>query len=106
MGIRGYRKNWKGALGKPDLAWPKLKLAVFVDSCFWHFCPIHCKMPRTNKRFWREKLMRNRKRDAEVTVKLAKEGWKVLRLWTHVPLREQVEAVLLALPVDSLKGWS
>lgn len=91
--IRGYRKNWKKAIGKPDIAWPRLKLAIFLDSCFWHKCPKHCKVPKTNVEFWESKLEKNRLRDIEVTRNLKKEGWKVLRFWSHCPTNKIVEKI-------------
>lgn len=93
-GARGYRKNWKGAIGKPDVAWPRLKLVVFLDSCFWHKCPEHGKIPKTNVGFWKKKLERNRARDAEVNRILKKGGWTVLRFWSHCPIEEIVEKII------------
>ncbi len=54
-GVR-YRKNSVKYFGKPDLVVKKYKLVIFIDSCFWHFCPIHREIPKTNKKFWLEKL--------------------------------------------------
>lgn len=59
------------------------KLAVFVDGCFWHGCPLHSTMPKNNRDFWEQKLIRNRERDAESTQWLEAQGWRVLRLWEH-----------------------
>jgi DNA mismatch endonuclease (patch repair protein) len=79
-GIRGYKKQWPVA-GKPDFAWPKSKVAVFVDGCFWHGCP-RCDRPsKSNTKFWRLKILSNRRRDARVSRKLRKAGWSVLRVW-------------------------
>jgi DNA mismatch endonuclease (patch repair protein) len=69
--------------GKPDFIFPKLRVAVFVDGCFWHDCPIHGSLPKTNRAFWREKLRRNRERDRIVNRTLKRLGWKTLRLWQH-----------------------
>lgn len=77
-----YRVNYKLA-GKPDIVFPGKKVAVFVDGCFWHFCPEHCTVPDTNRDFWGKKLGRNVERDKEVTAKLEKESWKVIRIWEH-----------------------
>ncbi len=77
-GLRGYRKQWSVA-GKPDFAWPGLKVAVFVDGCFWHGCS--CKyLPRSNQDFWRSKIENNERRDRRVTARLRKAGWTVLRI--------------------------
>jgi DNA mismatch endonuclease, patch repair protein len=77
-GLRGYRKHWR-VLGRPDFAWPGLKVAVFVDGCFWHGCL--CKtIPKTNRRFWVRKIDGNRRRDHFVTMTLRRHGWKVIRI--------------------------
>jgi len=79
-GIRGYRKQWPVA-GKPDFAWPKSRVALFVDGCFWHGCP-RCDRPsKSNTDFWRRKVVSNRRRDQRVSQKLRKDGWSVLRVW-------------------------
>ncbi|HEX5454730.1 MAG TPA: very short patch repair endonuclease [Stellaceae bacterium] len=69
--------------GRPDLAFPGARLAVFVDGCFWHGCPEHAVRPRNNADFWAKKLARTRERDAEITGRLREQGWTVLRLWEH-----------------------
>jgi DNA mismatch endonuclease, patch repair protein len=56
---------------------------VFIDGCFWHGCPDHGTTPRTNSRFWSEKIARNRERDLDTTERLEAEGWVVLRFWEH-----------------------
>jgi DNA mismatch endonuclease (patch repair protein) len=77
-GLRGYRKHWP-IVGRPDFAWPGLKVAVFVDGCFWHGCS--CKyLPRSNKRFWREKIAANMRRDSRVSQRLRRAGWSVVRV--------------------------
>ena len=78
-----FRKNVKGIIGKPDIVFPSKKIVVFLDSCFWHKCPYHFKMPKTNQEYWVPKLERNKKRAKEVNKKLKKEGWTVLRFWEH-----------------------
>lgn len=80
---------------KIDIAFPKVKVAVFVDGCFWHSCPIHSHIPKSNKEYWVPKLEKNRKHDIENTKILEAEGWKVIRFWEHElsntePLVEQV----------------
>ncbi len=81
-GITGWRRRWP-LEGKPDFVFPKLKLAVFVDGCFWHGCPIHATQPKQNAAFWREKIARNQTRDRFVTRTLRRAGWRVLRIWGH-----------------------
>src|ERR1035438_7526928 len=78
-GLRGYRKHWH-VDGRPDFAWPGIKVAVFVDGCFWHGCR-RCKdLPRTNAKFWRDKIEANQRRDRRVTRSLRRGGWTVVRV--------------------------
>jgi DNA mismatch endonuclease (patch repair protein) len=79
---------------RPDFVFPKLRLAVFVDGCFWHGCPLHKTKPRTNAAFWRKKFAANQARDRLVTRTLRSAKWRVLRLWEH-ELASQREARLL-----------
>ncbi len=78
-----YRKNVKSYFGKPDLVLKKYKTVIFIDSCFWHGCKKHCKLPATNKKFWKEKIERNRQRDKEVNKHYKKIGWNIIRIWEH-----------------------
>ena len=78
-----YRKNPKGYFGKPDLVLKKYKTVIFVDSCFWHGCKKHCRLPSTRKKYWIPKIERNKQRDKEVNHYYKKEGWKVIRVWEH-----------------------
>jgi DNA mismatch endonuclease (patch repair protein) len=80
--ITGWRRRWP-LEGKPDLVFPKRKLAVFVDGCFWHGCPLHATQPKTNVDFWETKIGRNKARDRYVTRTLRAAGWRVLRIWEH-----------------------
>lgn len=96
-GLRYRLKNKRP--GRPDLVFPGIKLAVFVDGCFWHSCPLHFKMPETNQTFWQEKISRNKLRDKEVNHLLKAEGWRALRFWEHevkTDLSGCVERVLQA----------
>ena len=81
--IRGYRVSNRSVLGRPDILFTRQRVAIFVDGCFWHGCPLCYSAPRTNAAFWREKLAYNMTRDARNTDALQKEGWKVLRVWEH-----------------------
>ncbi len=69
--------------GKPDLVFVSKKIAIFIDSCFWHKCPKHFRQPKSNKKYWIPKIKRNLTRDKEINKLLKKEGWKVLRFWEH-----------------------
>lgn len=68
---------------KIDIAFPKQKIAIFVDGCFWHGCPIHYKLPKSNKHYWLPKIKANAKRDKNITKKLKTKGWRVIRVWEH-----------------------
>jgi DNA mismatch endonuclease (patch repair protein) len=78
--LKGYRRQWTVA-GKPDFAWPKLRIALFIDGCFWHGCP-RCNRPsKSNVAFWQGKVLANQRRDRRVARTLRGDGWKVLRVW-------------------------
>ena len=79
---------------RPDFVFPKLRLAVFVDGCFWHACPLHATKPRNHAVFWQKKLSANRARDRLVNHALRAAGWRVLRVWEHELARKR-EARLL-----------
>lgn len=81
--ISGWRRHDRRIFGVPDFIFPKQKMAIFIDGCFWHGCP-RCKMqPKTNRAYWKTKITNNRKRDRKVKKHLVSEGWKVLRFWEH-----------------------
>lgn len=73
-----------------DIAMPKLRIAVFLDGCFWHGCDIHPPSVKKNTAFWIEKIQRNRARDRRVGDHLVEIGWTTLRFWEH----EAVEAIV------------
>lgn len=81
-GIR-YRKNPSGYFGKPDLVIKKYKIAIFIDSCFWHGCKKHFRMPSSNKKYWADKIARNKTRDKEVNKYYKKLDWEIIRIWEH-----------------------
>ena len=84
---------------KIDIAFPSKKLAIFVDGCFWHGCPIHSHIPKTNQDYWRPKLKKNLERDAAKNERLKKIGWKVKRFWEHelVDMESVKKEILTAL---------
>jgi DNA mismatch endonuclease (patch repair protein) len=73
-----------------DVVFPRARVAVFIDGCFWHSCPIHRSMPRTNGEWWRAKLDATKERDRANTRELENAGWSVLRVWEH----DEVPAVV------------
>ena len=81
-GLR-FRKNVKTLYGNPDIAVKKYKAVIFIDSCFWHGCNLHCRLPQKNREFWSKKIERNKRRDAEVTSDYSSKGWNILRVWEH-----------------------
>lgn len=76
-----------------DLVFPRAKVAVFVDGCFWHGCPEHHTVAKKNADFWAAKVMRNRERDAETTRLLGDLGWTVVRVWEHTPVEAAADVV-------------
>jgi DNA mismatch endonuclease (patch repair protein) len=81
---RGLRYRLHTKLpGKPDLVFASARVVVFVDGCFWHGCPEHCRLPSTNREYWERKIARNRERDAAAILALQRDGWKVIRVWEH-----------------------
>jgi DNA mismatch endonuclease (patch repair protein) len=108
-GLR-YRKNpsLRTSVGvvRPDLTFAGPKVAVFVDGCFWHSCPLHGTTPGTNRDYWKPKLRRNRERDRLVTAALIAEGWVVIRVWEHEPLARAAAAVEMAVRSKTLHSNS
>lgn len=88
-----FRKNNKSLFGKPDISIKKYKIVIFIDSCFWHVCPIHSNRPKNNKEFWEKKLNRNVERDKEVTNFYIKNNWHILRIWEH-EIKEDFDGVI------------
>lgn len=99
-GLR-FRKHLRIDAGpvrvRPDLVFTRQRLAVFIDGCFWHGCPIHGNTPAVNRQYWVPKLARNRRRDAEVNEALTAAEWRVLRIWEHDDLTSAAERVVAAL---------
>jgi len=81
-GVRGYRLNWKKAPGRPDIAFPGKKIAIFVNGCFWHRCErCYTNLPKTNTEFWLNKFTKNKDRDAHKNQELLSLGWTVITIW-------------------------
>jgi DNA mismatch endonuclease (patch repair protein) len=81
--ITGWRRHLSGIFGRPDFYFPKHRIALFIDGCFFHACKRCFQMPRLNRSFWAEKIGRNRRRDRLVTRRLKATGIRVLRVWEH-----------------------
>ena len=99
----GCRYRLKNRLpGKPDVVFPRQNVAIFVDGCFWHGCPEHGAIPKTNTRFWRTKIGNNVKRDRVVNQSLMSIGWTVIRLWEH-EIENNLDEVIVRI-MDALRN--
>jgi DNA mismatch endonuclease, patch repair protein len=99
-GLR-FRKDFPIVAGesrvRADVVFPARRLAVFVDGCYWHGCPEHCRVPTRNATYWQAKIDRNMRRDERVGAALAAAGWHVLRVWEHVDADAAAAEVATAL---------
>jgi DNA mismatch endonuclease (patch repair protein) len=102
-GLRFRKRNTIRLAGRrwtrPDVTFPRERLVLYVDGCFWHRCPEHGTEPRSNSAYWGPKLDRNVARDRDTEIQLEQQGWLVLRAWEHEDLgaiADRVEAALLA----------
>jgi DNA mismatch endonuclease (patch repair protein) len=84
MGVKGWKKNVDNIIGKPDVAFVRQRVAVFVDGCFWHGCP-HCKrkLPQTNRKYWKRKIEHNIALAKSYNKRLRADGWAIVRFWEH-----------------------
>ena len=99
-GLR-FRKDYpirlsSGRAVRSDIAFTRLRMAVFVDGCFWHSCPEHGTIPKSNQEYWLPKLKENVDRDRATDRDLRSDGWKVLRFWEHVEPEEAKLEILSA----------
>ena len=95
-GLRYFvdRAPLKGMRRRADLVFPRRKVAVYVDGCFWHSCPVHATKPRNNAQWWADKLAANVARDRDTDEKLLAEGWRVVRIWEHEDPAEAADRVV------------
>lgn len=91
-GLR-YTKHNENQFGKPDLMLKRKRIAIFIDSCFWHGCPEHLRVPASNRKYWISKIEGNKNRDKEVNAHYRKSGWRVIRVWEH-QISKQLEEVV------------
>jgi DNA mismatch endonuclease, patch repair protein len=93
-----YRKHFPidadGLIVRPDIVFSRARVAVFIDGCFWHSCPLHGNTPQTNQHYWLPKLRRNTERDELVNQRLEEAGWRVLRVWEHVATEEAADSIV------------
>lgn len=94
-GLRYFvdRRPLPGLRRTADLLFPRRRVAVFLDGCFWHRCPEHFQMPAANRDYWEPKIARNVERDGETDQRLAEAGWRVLRFWEHESAQDIAAAV-------------
>ena len=98
-GLR-FRKHYRPLPGlrcEVDVAFPRQRVLLFVDGCFWHGCPQHGRMPSANNGYWSSKIGRNVARDRRNDELLSEDGWTVLRAWEHETPGSVVERVCAAL---------
>lgn len=89
---------------RADVVFTRQRVAVFVDGCFWHSCPLHGSQPKTNTDYWQPKLQGNRERDALYSRLLEEAGWRVIRIWEHEPPPEAAARVVEAVRGDSAQA--
>ena len=94
---KDHRLDLPGRRVRPDIAFTRAKLAVFVDGCFWHRCPLHASFPRANAAYWASKLEATVERDGRTNAALIAAGWRVLRVWEHEPIGTAVVRIVAAL---------
>jgi DNA mismatch endonuclease (patch repair protein) len=94
---KDLRLDLSGGRVRPDIVFTRRLVAVFVDGCFWHVCPIHGREPTRNEWYWTPKLRRNMERDRIANDILQESGWTVVRIWEHESLVEAVSMVKEAL---------
>jgi DNA mismatch endonuclease, patch repair protein len=92
QGIR-YRINALSLFGKPDISITRKKIVIFIDSCFWHGCSEHLRMPKSNINYWTNKIEKNKKRDQTVNLFYIDNGWEVLRYWEH-QIKQGIDSVV------------
>ncbi len=101
-GLR-YKQHLSSLPGKPDFVFPRKKAVVFVDSCFWHGCRYHFIAPRSNRRFWKDKIDGNKNRDREVNKQYKEMGWTAVRLWEH-SLKDRIPSNKLISALNEIKN--
>lgn len=81
---------------RADLVFRGPRVAVFIDGCFWHGCPSHCRIPATNTEYWSTKIAGNVNRDSQTNTELAQAGWTVLRFWEHEAPKAIADSIIKA----------
>lgn len=108
-----HARGWRYRVDRPpmstmrrraDIVFPRRRVAVFVDGCFWHSCPEHGSTPKNNRDWWVDKLAKNVERDRSTDRMLADEGWSVVRVWKHSPTETAVATVEAVLTSGSVQS--
>ena len=94
---RSSRPQIEGLRCRPDFIFPRERVAVFVNGCFWHVCPEHATWPTNNAAWWRAKLEGNQARDQRIDASLRELGWEPIRLWEHEATEAAAEKVIAVL---------
>lgn len=103
-GLTGYRLQWKKAPGRPDIAFPGRRIAIFVNGCFWHRCPnCHPSIPKRNTEFWEAKFRRNVERDARALAELEELGWTAITIWECELKRDRIDETM-ARVIDQIRA--
>jgi len=95
LGLR-YRVDvepWPGFRRRADIVFRRERIAIFVDGCFWHGCPLHYVSPKRNGDWWRSKITSNVRKDGEVAASLTTNGWSCLRFWTHSDMDDAAQDI-------------
>jgi DNA mismatch endonuclease, patch repair protein len=90
---KDLRIDLDGARVRPDIAFTRKRVAIFVDGCFWHLCPVHGRQPKVNDWYWAPKLLRTVERDQSANLALETAGWLVVRVWEHEPVDEAADRI-------------
>ena len=93
---KDYRLDLPGGRVRPDVVFTRARVAVFLDSCFWHSCPDHGRGPTRNQWYWSPKLARTVERDRQAVAVVEAAGWQVIRIWEHEDLRTAAAVVVAA----------
>lgn len=90
---KDLRLDLPGIRVRPDVVFTRARLSVFIDGCFWHCCPEHMHMPKSNLDYWEPKLAANRARDVRVSEALVEAGWTVMRIWEHEAVGDAADRI-------------
>lgn len=93
LSLRGWRRNYKISGSTPDFVFPKNRIAVYADGCFWHGHNCRNLTPKQNSEYWQKKIENNRIRDKQIDERLERKGWKVIRIW-ECEIKEQNKEIL------------